>query len=765
MKNKYQIKIELLSDLCVADGGVYNSTLDIDICRDKFGFPYIPAKRLRGCLRECALELNDWGENIDIIALFGDKDEKEAAICLGNAYLQHYDEMKEVVMKYQGNSVLHEQNILNHFSYIRTQTEVDYETGAAARKSLRTMRVVNKGLIFYADLELNVSSEKIESYEEQLRWCCAALRHMGMTRTRGLGEVKVDLGQLLMDLPEQNNSLEGQDTVCLKYTLFLEEPIICKTVQAGETKTLDYIEGSKILGLVAQALKNQDTEKTESFLSFMTKGKLYCTNAYPAWNGKRMTEVPACFYGIKNNKEEYVDKAYEIWKTPAQEKAEKTLQLNAMKHYYILEQKTGIQKYSVKLERRYHHRRPEDKSIGRAVDNEQDSNFYQISAIAAGQNFCGFIYGSTEQIKKIYDLFQKEKFYYLGASKHSEYGKVSLKVTEENCVSKEYVEQFHKKEKVDEKEYLLVKLEAPTILYNDKAMYSIDAEVLIAEVNAVLGLSKDTKPVKQFINYTTVGGFQVTWGYRKPTLDVFDKGTVLIYEIDGQISCPAVAFLGERVEEGYGEFSIKKIIKPKGIEIGSWGKIDTDKSYITSCAEKEQIDLASLNGIQKIYIESICKQLLKDFIRIKAAEAAKQKQLEISWKPTINNMLFMYKEIVEKRQKYGNQENQQETIKESIVLQIEEIVDERYGNKENKKEKKRAIADEIIKHIKEISTTNVDKDEQAFITEFQELYGVTGFNWDIEECLGQYLEAYLLELKYVIRSKEKFQKEEETVDE
>ena len=52
----YQIKIQLLSDLCVSDGGVYNSMLDTDICYDAFGFPYIPAKRLRGRLRECALE-------------------------------------------------------------------------------------------------------------------------------------------------------------------------------------------------------------------------------------------------------------------------------------------------------------------------------------------------------------------------------------------------------------------------------------------------------------------------------------------------------------------------------------------------------------------------------------------------------------------------------------------------------------------------------------------------------------------------------------
>ena len=70
MRN-YRIKIELLSDMCVSDGGIYNSAIDTDICYDEYGFPYIPAKRLKGCLRECALELKDWGMPIGVQEMFG----------------------------------------------------------------------------------------------------------------------------------------------------------------------------------------------------------------------------------------------------------------------------------------------------------------------------------------------------------------------------------------------------------------------------------------------------------------------------------------------------------------------------------------------------------------------------------------------------------------------------------------------------------------------------------------------------------------------
>ena len=66
-----KIRIELLSDMCVSDGGIYNSAIDTDICYDSYGFPYIPGKRLKGCLRECAQELKDWEEDIPIGEMFG----------------------------------------------------------------------------------------------------------------------------------------------------------------------------------------------------------------------------------------------------------------------------------------------------------------------------------------------------------------------------------------------------------------------------------------------------------------------------------------------------------------------------------------------------------------------------------------------------------------------------------------------------------------------------------------------------------------------
>ena len=51
------LKITLLSDLCVGNGESIGNAVDADVCMDRVGLPYIPARRLKGCLKQAALEL------------------------------------------------------------------------------------------------------------------------------------------------------------------------------------------------------------------------------------------------------------------------------------------------------------------------------------------------------------------------------------------------------------------------------------------------------------------------------------------------------------------------------------------------------------------------------------------------------------------------------------------------------------------------------------------------------------------------------------
>ena len=50
-----KITITLKSDLCTGSGYSFAGIIDQDVCYDKKGLPFIPGKRLKGCIRETAV--------------------------------------------------------------------------------------------------------------------------------------------------------------------------------------------------------------------------------------------------------------------------------------------------------------------------------------------------------------------------------------------------------------------------------------------------------------------------------------------------------------------------------------------------------------------------------------------------------------------------------------------------------------------------------------------------------------------------------------
>ena len=576
---KYRLKIQLLSDLCISDGGVYNSMVDTDCCHNEMGFPFIPAKRIKGCLRECALELNDWGKNIPIRKLFGEGERpeagtgvKRAGVRIGDAYLQDYSSMVREVAAHQDHLLYHPQHVLNRFTSLRTQTAVSLLTGVADPHSLRTIRVINKGLTFIAEVEMP------SVYYSHLSDCCAVLTGMGVARTRGFGEVLVTITPELdsVDAGNADGKMSGSPihnagkslshavlvpgADYLSYEITLEEPVICKSVAGGEARTLDYIEGSKVLGFILDKIKTRENG-SDKVLKFLDEKTLRCTNAYIGCGGKRFTEVPAYIYSIKNNKDDYVDRRVR------QENPE-GIQLSQMKHCYVRMDKETLYTLDVDVEERYHHRRSEDKSIGRAVSTEDNSDFYQMASIMAGQKFYGRLYGTAAQVGTVYECLVGNETGYIGYSRSAEYGKVRIRIIDSGRMdTMTMLSQTSGSE-------IVIKLEAPAIIYNDKAMYSVDREDLLAEVIAALKVDhNDVYEPEVYMNFTTVGGFNITWGRRKPTISAFDKGTAISLKLRREITVPTTLFLGERSLEGFGEASVicgtQSLQNDSGTDFGS----------------------------------------------------------------------------------------------------------------------------------------------------------------------------------------------------
>lgn len=749
----YRLKIELLSDLCVSDGGIYNSALDIDICQDAYGFPYIPAKRIKGCLRESALELADWGENVDIGKLFGDKGKREKAgiLRISDAVLTDSGENRAEIDA--SNSVIyHKQNILNQYSYVRTQTSIDNETGVAKSTSLRTMRVAKKGLVFEAKLRVADANEianrhgdvdaqandtmTSKEWKSVLDLICANLTHMGNSRTRGLGEVRVTLSDgetgACASVKFAENKLTGEadaSDCILTYEIRLEEPVVCKSLNGGQEQTQDYIDGSKMLGVLAGRYR---TGNHAEITELLNRGAMAFSNAYIADDGMRYREVPGYIYGIKNDKTAYVNKLFDPENTAAI-KDGVTRQLNSMKHTYISIGEDGaLRKKDVLTEHRYHHRRADDKSIGRADATSSDSAFYQISSICAGQTFQGYIRGTAAQIETVYELLQKDAEIRIGYGSSAEYGRctiVSLKAEKADPVK---VDSEQTEARVDK---LLVTLQASAIVYSNKAVASADVDDLKEEVAAALGIPTDdnVQITHKYIRYTSVGGYNVTWNKRKPVVRAFDKGTSFVLELANPVALTGkdAVFIGERATEGYGECTIEAFVDRDDAEYAIAGDNGDDNENKAESLDLKHSPLAN----------SIAEKLFEEYARAWAVKQSgdilKGKKLD-RYKATVSNMMLMCKECTS----FDSEELGHLGVKQEVEARYDKSL-------ENKKEKL-ANARGILGAV-ETAMKPADENQDNIIKKFESQYQATNFQYDDGAIKLLLLELLLQQMKYRLR--------------
>ena len=554
------LKIDLLSDLCTHSGDVYNSLVDIDVVYDSYGLPYIPAKRIKGCIREAYLELVEF----DVVSedsynrIFGGKGRRASGFSISNAYLEDYEAICEDLKDYKrlckssDELLVHPQNVLGLYTYMRVQTSMDYETGTAERTTLRTMRVVKKGTRFQAELftESTLSKEDIQNLENAIQ----LVKHMGVHRTRGLGLVKITIDNQSTDAGEKEESIdiskgEIHDRNILDYRIYLKTPMICKSSEGNQARSQNFIEGSKILGMIAGAMGNQTFQEMMERQSVSKMNELVISNAYIECGKKRCHPVNASLQKVKD--QTFDDEGQmEVYDMLAAEGV--TEQLTPVKSEYMTED--GIVK-SVLTEIRYHHSRPEDKSIGRA-DGGKDSAFYQLESIGEGQSFRGYILADRKQAEQIMKAFRKMRNIRIGYGRNAEYGAVRMSI------------HIRKRDERTEdiRNDFVVRLDSPAILYNESGMPVADVEIFRKYIAGVLR-ADDLVLENCFLKYETIGGFNVTWGRRKPVFTALGRGTVCRFHSEKGVDVSVLEyhFAGERVSEGYGEIRVLKIPKEKYI--------------------------------------------------------------------------------------------------------------------------------------------------------------------------------------------------------
>ena len=525
------ISIKLLSDLCCYSGEVYNTTVDTDVVYDDYGLPYIPAKRIKGCIREAALELYEMGLMPHYNAIFGKEGSDASAFTISNARVENYDAKVKELKQFEKTDFVNQQNVLSLYTYLRTQTAVDTNTGTAIENSLRTLRVLKKGLIFNANVDLENSE-----YFEEFKNAVSMVKHMGVSRTRGLGlvELKVEnsLSTPIDHVLFKENELKDENKI--SYTIHLNSPLICKSAQGNQAKTEDYIAGSKVLGLIARSMGSGAYQKIMN--------DIVVSNAYVSLGGQRSLPGRNSLQKIKN--QSYVDGKMDIVDMMYFKNDNDKEQRTPANIDYMTEKNEVL---SVEEQISYHHQRPSDKSIGRATSRE--GQFYQLASICEAQTFKGFIYANRVTAKQIMNAVSKLGQVRMGYGRNSEFGQIDFTLDSvKDTTSKDTL--------IHDADLLLA---SDVILYNDNGMLVADVNVLKDYLNAYFGVD-DIEIDTPFISYNTIGGFNVTWRRKKQIFSALSKSSCMKIHSDTgfKASYNHSYFVGERISEGFGEIVLEK---------------------------------------------------------------------------------------------------------------------------------------------------------------------------------------------------------------
>ncbi|NLG81146.1 MAG: hypothetical protein GX490_01290 [Bacilli bacterium] len=549
-----KIKVTLISDLCTGTGDSFAGFIDIDTVVDENGIPYIPGRRFKGLLRDASIELLDFTNSPftleDINALYGETGKFDSgALELTNGYIENYEqitsELNELKKTNEYAPFYKSEFITDIYTRLITQTTIERSKRSAKEGSLRVSRVVNRGLVFYFDLYL-----KDKRLLPLLQDSCKVLRHMGLNRTRGFGEIRCELVEDNTHR-EYKTNLNVQPNQRLKLTYRLLTQLMLAGKNGENNTTFDYIPGSTLLGTFASLYirKNslyQDAHLNPEFYDIFLSGKVQFGNAYITDNKKDDYEpVSLSIYQAKDNERLIYDKASE---NPDAKMY--NYQLRSLKGKYVRTLGDKLYKCEPLIKVEYHHLRPESKNIGHAVVDH--GQFFQYEVLLSEQLFNGYIDGPKELLEKVIELLPDNRVLTVGRSKTAQYGKVYIE--EVKLVDINNTELV-----VPSKGQFVVKLVSPLILINENGNIVPDVKVLIDDIKGKLG---NLHVVNYFVNFTTVAGFINQWKLPKVQMQALSEGTTIVFRNDNDtpinVRTLELTRYGIRTNEGYGQIIVEE---------------------------------------------------------------------------------------------------------------------------------------------------------------------------------------------------------------
>jgi CRISPR-associated protein Csx10 len=422
-----KIKMELLSNAIPATGEGRGSIIDVEVVSDDYGLPYIPAKRIKGILRENAWHLvnADKMDRNSLNNIFGVTGGNEGVLVLSNGYPLNYRDLKvflENIREELPKIILNKETVLNYYTQIVSATAI--ENGIAKENSLRMVRALRRGLFFEFDIDLP------HEYLDDLQTICKVTRFFGLNRNRGFGHIKMTLENIKKSKKYHNENFVANDSLQLDIET-LSGILTTNKVGNGQISE-DSIPGSSILGLMARYYikyyrLGKDAHKDKDFLDIFLNNKVQFYNGYPVINDERSIPAPISITKEKNKQDEYFDTAnpYDYRKITENDIITK----GGAKPFIMIKDNGEFIEKSVLKITSYHHSRPlANRNKGRP--DKDEGEFFTFEAVNKDMHFRSIIRGEQTLLAKLQKALPSDTFTaYLGKSKNSQYGHCKLTIT------------------------------------------------------------------------------------------------------------------------------------------------------------------------------------------------------------------------------------------------------------------------------------------------------------------------------------------------
>lgn len=190
-QKNFILSITLLSDTLIGNAEGYGAIIDKDSVFDEVGLPIIPGKRIKGILREQAELYNKFaykkdGFIEDVFGTTGQTEKNKEKLTVSNFMLENYQPNKAEIHTLIKCKDLSKSEVQGYFTSIRMMTKIDSD-GIASDTSLRTFRILKRGLVFRG--ELGFDSDLLPHFEKIV----SLTRRIGSSRNRGMGHINCTL--------------------------------------------------------------------------------------------------------------------------------------------------------------------------------------------------------------------------------------------------------------------------------------------------------------------------------------------------------------------------------------------------------------------------------------------------------------------------------------------------------------------------------------------------------------------------------------------